>query len=284
MAAEYTTGAALTAAQRLHQSGHLAEAEQIYRAILAQLPGQPDALHFLGVLRHQRGDSAAAVELLLAAIDVLPDEPGPRNNLGNVYAECGRLEDAVLAYQGCLELAPDFADALNNLGTLHRARGEWVQAQHCHERAVAARPDFADAWNNLARLMLAQRRIREAVQYACKAITLLPRDAEARKLLGIAYYTLGEVDNAAAVYREWLAAEPDNAVARHHLAACSGQGVPARASDAYVASTFDAFAASFDAKLLQLGYRAPQLVADALRAAFAEGASHGWLVVARSAG
>jgi predicted TPR repeat methyltransferase len=48
------------------------------------------------------------------------------------------------------------------------------------------------------------------------------------------------------------------------LAACSGKDVPARASDAYVERTFDGFAASFDAKLAQLGYRAPQLVAAAL--------------------
>jgi predicted TPR repeat methyltransferase len=40
--------------------------------------------------------------------------------------------------------------------------------------------------------------------------------------------------------------------------------VPARASDAYVESTFDDFAASFDAKLGRLAYRAPALVAEAL--------------------
>jgi len=45
------------------------------------------------------------------------------------------------------------------------------------------------------------------------------------------------------------------------LAACTGRGIPARASDGFVEGTFDSFAASFDAKLAKLSYRAPALVA-----------------------
>lgn len=268
----FTFDEALVAAQRMHRAGHLAEAEQVYRALLEHCPGHPDALHFLGVLRHQRGDSDAA-GLIRQAIDALPGEPGPWNNLGNVLAESGRTDDALDAWRRCLALAPDFADTHNNVGTLHRLRGEWAEAEESYRRAVAAAPGFADAYTNLARLMAARHRPSEAVAFACKAITLLPHDPEARKLLGFAYYTLGEFEKAAGVYREWLAAEPGHPVAVHHLAACSGEHVPARASDAYVARTFDAFADSFDAKLGLLSYRAPQLVADALRAVRGEPAA-----------
>jgi predicted TPR repeat methyltransferase len=76
----------------------------------------------------------------------------------------------------------------------------------------------------------------------------------------------GHVDDAVAMFREWLAEEPDNAYARHHLAACLGEGAPERASDDYVEQSFDEFAASFDSKLATLGYRAPGLVAEALTA------------------
>jgi predicted TPR repeat methyltransferase len=44
------------------------------------------------------------------------------------------------------------------------------------------------------------------------------------------------------------------------LAACTGREVPARASDAFVTDTFASFAASFEAKLAKLSYRAPALV------------------------
>jgi len=48
------------------------------------------------------------------------------------------------------------------------------------------------------------------------------------------------------------------------LAALSGENIPTRASDAYIEQTFDGFAASFDAKLELLSYRAPQLIAAAV--------------------
>ena len=49
------------------------------------------------------------------------------------------------------------------------------------------------------------------------------------------------------------------------LAACSGRDVPPRASDAFIETTFDSFAASFDSKLARLSYRAPALVAEMLK-------------------
>jgi predicted TPR repeat methyltransferase len=49
------------------------------------------------------------------------------------------------------------------------------------------------------------------------------------------------------------------------LAAVSGRDIPARASDDYVALSFDSFAESFERKLEQLSYRAPSLVAAAIK-------------------
>ncbi len=60
--------------------------------------------------------------------------------------------------------------------------------------------------------------------------------------------------------------EPDNPVAEHLLAACTGSKVPERASDAYVAETFNAVADNFDQLLAGLGYKAPELVGAALAA------------------
>jgi predicted TPR repeat methyltransferase len=91
-------------------------------------------------------------------------------------------------------------------------------------------------------------------------ITLRPSHPEARRLLALAHCTLGEVGKAVEIFEEWLKGEPENPIARHMLAACSGRQVPARASDAFIETTFDSFAASFDAKLAKLLYRAPALI------------------------
>jgi predicted TPR repeat methyltransferase len=145
-----------------------------------------------------------------------------------------------------------------------RWQGRLEEAAQAYQKAIESNPKHADAHNNMGNLLSSLGRAKEAVEYYCKVITLTPNHPESRKLLGIAYYTIGKIDEAAEVFRKWVAEEPDNPVAQHMYAACSGTDVPARASDAYVESTFDAFSGTFDAKLGMLGYRAPQLVADAV--------------------
>jgi predicted TPR repeat methyltransferase len=84
-------------------------------------------------------------------------------------------------------------------------------------------------------------------------------------MLALAHCTLGEVKTAVEIFDEWLAEEPDNPIALHMRAACTGSDVPARASNGFVERTFDGFAASFESKLQKLSYRAPALVATMLR-------------------
>ena len=96
-------------------------------------------------------------------------------------------------------------------------------------------------------------------------ITLRPKHREARKLLALAHCTLGEIGKAANILEEWLEEEPENPIARHMLAACTGRGVPKRASNDFIEATFDSFASSFESKLERLSYRAPALIAAMLQ-------------------
>ncbi len=243
----------------------LDDAEPVLLSVLQRWPGQPDALHFLGVLEHTRGHSEAALSLIRQAITGLPGQAGPLNNLGNVLVETQRFDEAMLAYRECLALKPDNIDALNNLATMLRKRGEHAESEALCRKALEANPEFAQAWYNLSLTLLEQGRVDEGLTAHSRAIVLWPRHLQARNAVPKALVHLGRLEEAAKLYREWLATDPDNPVIKHHLAACSGGAVPERASDAYVERTFDAFAATFDANLSALGYRAPQLVAELLR-------------------
>ncbi len=255
---------ALALALQIHRRGHLVEAEMLYRRVLDAVPDIADAHHFLGVLLHQGGHSDTAVEHIHRSIALNPGQPNYYNNLGNVLVEVGRLAEATDAYEKVIALAPGHASAYNNLGALSRARGKFDEAAAAYRKAIELNSGHVDAHNNMGKLLSAQGRTREAVAWYCKAITLMPHHPDSRRLLGIAYYTLGQTGKAANVYREWLNEEPKSPIAQHMLSACSGQDVPSRASDAYVETTFDNFAESFDAKLGKLTYRAPELVAEAL--------------------
>jgi predicted TPR repeat methyltransferase/lipoprotein NlpI len=262
--AEPSAAQRLQQAMQCHGGGRLDEAEAAYRAVLAAEPANPDALHLLGVLQAQRGRHDEAAVLIAAAIAANPHEPMFHNNLGNVCTERGRLDEAEASYLRALQLDGSRVDALNNLGVLLGARGNADGAEQVLRRVIELAPGFADARQNLANHLFRCGRLPEAVQQCMDGLVVAPRSAVLRRLLGVSYSMLGMKEEATAVWRAWLQAEPGNVLAEHHLRACTGEDVPARAADAYVQRVFDGFAASFDAKLASLSYRAPQLVTQAV--------------------
>jgi len=261
---EITIAEAMAIAIQCQKNDQLDEAEALLRKVLEVVPDSADALHFSGVLAHQQGRSQDALGLIARSLAVEPNQADWHSNLGVVLQSVGRLSEAVDAYRRAIGLNPQHANAHNNLGVLLRAQGHLEDAEHEYRESIALNPKQPDAHHNLAVLLSATHRTKEAVTCYCRALTLKPEYPEARRLLALAYCVLGEPDKAVLVCEEWLRHEPDDPIALHTLAACSGQDVPERASDAYVQKVFDSFAASFEAKLAMLHYQAPALVAAAL--------------------
>jgi len=90
-----------------------------------------------------------------------------------------------------------------------------------------------------------------------------PHLRNAYELLGKLLYRDARSDEAAAVYRRWLAALPADPVAAHLVAATGGERgarMPLRASDSFISDVFDRAATEFDTALANLGYQAPSLL------------------------
>jgi predicted TPR repeat methyltransferase len=270
-----TLADAIHAGQHLQRSGKLAEAEAVYLEILALVPDEPNALHFLGVLRHQQNRNDEALDLIRRAGERLPGDGGPWVNLGNVLLEMQRFDDAIDAYKQAADYAPDNVLIYNNLGLLHTRRNSLDLAEQCYQRALALSPQSEFVLLNFARLRQRQGHYQEAIAYSMKSLATNPNEPKARRLLAMSHALLGDAASARDVLREWIAQEPDNPQPRHLLAGVGGIEAPARASDAYIVSEFDSFSKSFDAKLEALGYRAPELVAAALARAMAPAARFG---------
>ena len=213
-----------------HQAGHLEEAAAGYQAVLSSCPEQPDALHFLGLLRFQSGDPLQGLQLLGYSLRQDPDNPHAWNNLANMLTLAGRSADAQQAYRRVITLAPDRAEAYYNLALSLRDEGQPGQAVHFLQQAIVRSPNFFRAYETLAMLC----------------------------------YRLGDTGGAAETYRVWSLRDPGNPKARHMAAATTGANVPKRAGDDYVRLVFDHVAGGFDRNLKNLGYRAPELVATAL--------------------
>ena len=260
-----TPAEALGLAMDVHRSGGLELAEVLYRRVLDTAPDYADALHYYGVLLHQTGRPDEAIGRLEEAVALRPADAGMRNNLGNVLARRGRMSEAAQAYRAAIGLAPSNAEAHNNLGAALRALGRAEEAEASYRSAIASNPRYRDAYDNLGRLLSKTGRVKEAIACHLRALELEPQSRKTRRFLVAAHAVIGELDRAMAVLEAWLEDEPDSPDARHLMAAISGRDVPDRASDRYIETTFDRFAASFDAKLKRLHYRAPHLVAAAVR-------------------
>ena len=248
-----------------HQAGDLGEAERVYAAVLERQPDRAEALNVLGILKYQRGEHAAAAALLRRVLELEPGADGVWNNLGNVLLRLNEVDEAGRAFKRSIELAPS-ADAWSNLARVFRRRQDWTLSQQACAQALSLAPGHGPATHNLALALLLDGQVDPGVEAALHAMQLLPPGEQRRQLYAQILLLSGEHEKAATILRAWLAQEPDNPYVQHHLAACTGEGAPARASDAYVEKVFDSFASHFDAKLAQLQYRAPQVVADAVAA------------------
>lgn len=247
------------------QAGRLDEAESQFRFVLLRSPDHPDALHHLGILLSQKGRPDEAVALVRKSLDLVPDESGWHNNLGNLLAAQGRNAEAAQAFIAALQIDSEDPVVWNNLGAVLLREDQLEEGGTAFENALLLDPQFEDALINLGHVQTRQGKSEEAAHSYCSAYVLRPSSDKPKKMLGTAYYTLGRIDEAADVYHSWLQDEPDNPIAQHLWASCSGQDVPVRASDAYLETHFDNTARDFDANLLgDLAYCIPERVGLAL--------------------
>ena len=226
-----------------HQAGRLADAEALYRQILAAQPHHAEALHHLGIVAHQVGRSDLATEWIRQAIVLNAGNPAAHSNLGEACRATGRLGEAIAAYHRAIALKPDYPEAHNNLGNALREQGQLDEAVASCQRAIALspghpvpynslgialaglgrldealaafhralelKPDYAEAHNNLSNALRQRGRLDESVAAARRALDFNANYPEACNSLGNALRDLGRLDETIAAYREALRLRPD---------------------------------------------------------------------------
>ena len=215
--APHRTGPLLARAVSHHDAGRLADAEALYREVLALDADHPDALHRLGVLEHLSGRNDAAAELITRAIAVDGQTAAFHANLGWVLQAAGRSREAEMALRRALMLDPTAALARSNLAVVLQAQGRLREAEAHLRAALALDPQLADAHSNLGRVLHAGGRIEESVASYRRAIALGPGAADYHSNLGASLRALGRVDEAVAAYEAALALDPLHVVGHLNL-------------------------------------------------------------------
>lgn len=218
-------------------AGDAALAERAYRETLAQQEAFPEAHSNLAGLLLARGADLEALAHYDRALALGFDHAAVHYNRGNLLKGSGRLDEAIAAYRQALVRDSSYPVIHNNLGNALLRRnepGDWEDAAAAYLAAVALAPEYDDAHGNLAALL----------------------DGVARN------------QGLAAVrpwVEQWCTAFPQHPMASYIGRLLRGETPPDRAPPAYVRLLFDQFAVGFDSTLESLGYRGPELLAQALR-------------------
>jgi protein O-GlcNAc transferase len=209
--------AQLQAALEWQQRGRLAEAERLYRQILAVVPDQPLALHRLGLLAVQAGREVAALEWLWKSIQAAPSEADFYSNLGLVLSRLGRFEEACAVMEQAIRLAPQAPQLYSNWGHILHAGGRSREAIPLLQRAIDLQPDYAEAMNNLAVVYQSLQAWSSSIDVLRRLLSSYPADARAYYHLGLAYDALGEKAAASQALQQSLAIAPTQAEVYNQL-------------------------------------------------------------------
>lgn len=194
-----------------HRGCHFAEAEAIYRQVLAVDPKNADALHLLGCLFDEMGRPDEAIDFLTQAVNCNPLAYPYFYNLANMLAKQDRLCEAVSHYGTAIRLKPDYAVAYNNLGLVLARQGEHTQARAYFQKAIKLKADYADPLYNLGRELKAVGELDGAITAYREAIRIQPAHADACYNLGNACSLAQRLEEAINAYQQAARIEPDNA-------------------------------------------------------------------------
>jgi tetratricopeptide (TPR) repeat protein len=215
--ATMTLEQAMQLALQHHRAGRLADAEALYRQVLAVQPAQAQALRLLGVIAHQAGRNDSALELIRRAIAIEPGNAAAHADLGAVFRVLGRAEEATVCYRRASELQPRSFLPYYSLGLVLHESGRLAEAAAEYEKALEIHPALVAAHNNLGVALKDLGRHDEAIERFRTAIRLQPDYPEAHNNLGMLWTEKGDIDEALVAFGRALASKPDYAEAHNNL-------------------------------------------------------------------
>lgn len=210
--------ALLNEAGRHRQAGQLADAERLYRQILAADSGHADALHFLATTLHRLGRLDEALAAYDAAIRLKPDNAAAHTDRGVALHALGRPDAALASYDTAIALAPNSAIAYYNRGMVLFELMRLDEAVASYDQAIAFDPTDGKAHSNRGNALKGLDRLDQAVTSYDQAIAIDPTHAKAHSNRGAVLQELGAFDAAIASYDKAIALAPDFADAQRNRA------------------------------------------------------------------
>jgi predicted O-linked N-acetylglucosamine transferase (SPINDLY family) len=186
----------LRGAVAAHQIGDRTQAERLYRLVLATEKRNPDALHFLGLLRAESGELDDAAQFLGKAARANPKSADIHANLGRVLSLLNRHRDALQSYEKALGVDADHPAALINCAGAMLNLNLSNKALLLLDRLIGRQPKLPIALHNRCVALLDLHCYESVIADADTLLSLDPKDADAWYKKGMALSALRRHDEA----------------------------------------------------------------------------------------
>lgn len=202
----------------LHRQGRLAEAEAIYRSIIAAEPANADARHLLGMVAFAKKDFEAAWHCISQAIALNDRDERYHLNGANALRSLNRNDEALAHYDQAVKIKPDYAEAWFNRALLLLQTQRFDDAQKSFEKAALQRPGSPELPYNWGVALSGLKRHAEALASFEKAISLRPDFIQAHYNRGVTLAELRRFEEALASYDTVLGFRPEDAQTHNNRA------------------------------------------------------------------
>ena len=238
------------------KKGELAEAKELYAAVLTAFPNNKKAQKSLNSLGggklsgDEREPPQAVIDQLInffntgQSAEVVKQahnltEQYPRSFivwhiLGISAARSERFDQAVGAFQQVIFLKPNQADGYFNMGNALKDQGKFEESVDAYKKALILKADFFEANNNMGTALRKQEKLEACIVSYQKALKINPVFFPAYNNLGIALADQGKLEEAVEAYNKALSLKPDYIDAYYNLGiALAKQGKLEEAVEAY---------------------------------------------------
>ncbi len=193
---------AMQLAIKCHQAGDLANAEALYKRVLAEDAGHAGALHNLGLIRLGCGDVNTALDLLKQAVRAMPREPVFLFNLGLAQQTAGDTDGAIKSYRKALRHREDYRECWENLGVVLQEQERFSEAENAYRHALRLDRCSPIAHKNLGNVLKVMGRPGEAEKQYLKALDCNPLNADIAMQYSATVWARGDFE-AGWRWHEW---------------------------------------------------------------------------------
>jgi tetratricopeptide (TPR) repeat protein len=198
--------------------------EQIYQAMIKQMPKNPAGYLKMGLSRKLQGKPKDAADFFAQAVERNLKDLTAINEYIFALAASGDMAKAGKVLDETVAREPENPLLWNMVGRFQLASGKPAEAEAAFLKSIELAPEYTTPYYQLGLLYAAQKKFPEAEARLAKVVEKNDKNVGAHVLLGMVLNSGGKIDAANKEYRKVLSLSPKHPIAANNLAANLADG------------------------------------------------------------